>query len=267
VGQEWESPSRFTVVLFSVASAAGAELGSNPNIWILGEFEMNWILGRIGLRALGAAVVVFAAALFAAATPSVAASYTLNFSGTVANATGVFSVLGVTGGDPISGSITYDPFNDANAITLGNSKTFAQSASSWNFHVNHPGTLDFTHIGTGDGEIGSASGPFPTLHYSVGNAAESINLLFETNGTGPVLASLAALPTNPAALFALLTGAPVFANGRYGLLGYGDINFTIAFSPAVAATPIPAALPLFGAGLAMFGFVGWKRRGTSHAAA
>ncbi len=36
-----------------------------------------------------------------------------------------------------------------------------------------------------------------------------------------------------------------------------NIDFT---APAVSAVPLPAALPLFGSGLAVMGFVGWRRK-------
>jgi hypothetical protein len=41
-------------------------------------------------------------------------------------------------------------------------------------------------------------------------------------------------------------------------------SFTVA---AVATTPIPAALPLFGTALGLFGFMGWRRKAASAAAA
>jgi len=36
-----------------------------------------------------------------------------------------------------------------------------------------------------------------------------------------------------------------------------NIDFT---TPAVSAVPLPAALPLFGSGLAVMGFIGWRRK-------
>jgi hypothetical protein len=118
--------------------------------------QMKWNVGRAGLRAIGAALVGFFAILFATATPSAAASYTLNFTGTATAATGFFSAVGVTSGDPVSGSITFDPFNDSSyTLPLPWLNEFAQSASSFTFHVNHAGGLDFTNTDTGSGNVQS----------------------------------------------------------------------------------------------------------------
>src|SRR5262249_45345417 len=47
---------------------------------------------------------------------------------------------------------------------------------------------------------------------------------------------------------------------RFGLRGSADLN-------VLAATPIPAALPLFGTGLGLMGLVGWWRKRRSEAVA
>jgi hypothetical protein len=231
---------------------------------------MDWTVGRAGLRAIGAAVFGFAAFIFASVTPSAASSYTLNFSGTVTASSGLFIPLGVTGGDAVSGSITFDPFNATSATSGINTNTFAQSAASFTFHVSHPGVLDFTRTDTGTGEIRSVGGVTPALAFFTGSPNTNLNLGFETTGPGAALTSLTALPTNPSALLALLGGGPLLASGVYSVLGFGgaSISFDIAFSPvAVAATPIPAALPLFGTGLAMLGFAARRRRAQQRAAA
>ena len=51
-------------------------------------------------------------------------------------------------------------------------------------------------------------------------------------------------------------------SGYYGEASRGTVQVS---SPPVAATPLPAALPLFGAALWGLGFAGWRRRKTAAA--
>lgn len=211
----------------------------------------------------------FVAILFANATPSAAASYTLNFTGTVTGTTGIFTTLGIAGADPVSGSITFDPFNDSSYIGSPPVATsFAQSAASFTFHVNHPGGLDFSNTDAGTGEVQSSNfGVAQQLILFAAGAVSSLDLNFTTLGPGAALSSLAALPTTSGELLSLLGGTAVSYSGLYQIPTYGTVNFAVAFSPAVATTPIPAALPLFGSGLMMLGFVAMKRRAHSRARA
>ena len=230
---------------------------------------MNWIIRKIGLRAVGAAMVGFAA-LFAGAMPSAASSYTLNFAGTVTGSTDVFVPMGIVAGDTIAGSITYDPFNGGTFSNTPQQNAFAQSASSFIFRVFHPGVQAFVSSGAGPGRVTSSIDPGvgTTLVYEAANVANGLQLSFTTDGpSGAPLTSLAGLPGDPAAVLAFLSGRPLQASGFYGLFGFGQIAFDISFSPVVATTPIPAALPLFGTGLALLGFAARKRRKGLRAAA
>jgi hypothetical protein len=221
---------------------------------------------RIGLCAIGIAVLGFVAVL-ATATPSSAASYTLNFAGTVTSATDLFSTLGVTSGDPISGSLTYNPFNDSLGIVLPTESFFSQGASSaYTFHVSHSGVFDFTHSDTGGGTVHSNATIHPTIEFNALNLVSFLSLRFQSDGVGTPLTTLIGLPTTSSTLFALLAGNPATATGNYKIDGLGQINFKVAFS-VVAATPIPAALPLFGSGLVLLGFAVRKRRTILRAAA
>jgi hypothetical protein len=223
---------------------------------------MNRITGKTALRTIGAAVLSFAAALFAAATPSAASSYTLNFTGTVSSTTGLFLAVGIVSGDTVSGSVTFDPVNTSSATTSAFVNNFGQSVSSFTFHLNHlsdPG-LDFDNTDTGTGQIASSQFGGAGLDLSGQSAASTLNLRFRTDGSTAPLASLAALPTDPSAILAMLGGASPSALGLYEMFGFGRVNFDVAFAPLVAATPIPAALPLFAAALGGLGFIGWRRR-------
>ncbi|HYD04442.1 MAG TPA: hypothetical protein VEC60_01905 [Reyranella sp.] len=221
---------------------------------------------RAGLRAIAAAVLALTATLFAAATPSEAASVTLNFDGTVTSTNGLFTVLGVTAGDAVSGSITVDPADGIVKPVFGGT-LFDLSTLSFTFHVEHPGVVDFTRTDSGASMIQDMALPGgPTyLTVTAGGAISTLLLDFETDGTGHTpLTSLAGLPTTADGIIAMLTGATLTAAGSYDIAGYGSVGFDLNLTP-VTTTPIPAALPLFGAGLAVLGFVARKQRKAARA--
>lgn len=59
-------------------------------------------------------------------------------------------------------------------------------------------------------------------------------------------------------IYSLLIG-----NGVFGTYSEGHIDYTITFtveSPEISVVPLPAALPLYGAGVALLGFMGWMRK-------
>jgi hypothetical protein len=223
---------------------------------------MDRIMGRGALRALAVAVLGFAAVLVAAAVPSQAASYTLNYTGSVRSVPGggLFSVLGVVPGDFVSGTVTIDPFNPVADGTSSGNSFFLQPSVLSTFHVEHPGAIDFTHTDTGNGEVVTAGSPHPVSGMALRQfgAHSDIELIFRTSATGGPLTSLAGLPGTPSELIALFGGNSPFAVGTYSLYGYGVIIFDIDFTTAV--TPIPAALPLFASALGGLGFAAWRRR-------
>ena len=63
-------------------------------------------------------------------------------------------------------------------------------------------------------------------------------------------------------------GINVNPSGEWQSLGIDDApdpadNWAI---PTVSAIPLPAALPLFGTGLALLGFMGWRKKRKANAA-
>ena len=221
------------------------------------------MVGRSWLRAIGAAVLGFVAVLSASATPSAAASYTFTFTGTVTIAEFFFASAGVTPGDKVSGSLTFDPFNTTALPDVFNNTKAVQSASSFTFHVSHPGVFDFTHSGVGDGQmLHFDNGTAATLDFQAVGPVDGLRIGVQTFGTpGVLLSSFAGMPGDATAIMAFLGGKPFASQGIYSFFGAGNLVFDIDFTPvAIAATPIPAALPLFGAGLAVLGFAARRRR-------
>ncbi|HVT53620.1 MAG TPA: hypothetical protein VHE77_18705 [Dongiaceae bacterium] len=54
-------------------------------------------------------------------------------------------------------------------------------------------------------------------------------------------------------------GTPLFSIGTYNFEDFSGGHATLTIS-AIAATPVPAALPLFASAIAGLGFVGWRRK-------
>jgi hypothetical protein len=213
--------------------------------------------------AIGAAALGFASMLLTAPTPSAAAPYTLNFSGIVTSSDGFWSVE-VLPGDPISGSITYDPFNDTAFTSSGGGtiNTFDQgTATAWQVVVPTFVIHNFSS-GGGPGSIqSSAPGSNSSLEFDVSTTSGNFDLQLDyaTNGN-TLLNSLSGLPTNRSALWALLGGGAPSATGLFSNTG-NTLHFNIT-----ATTPVPAALPLFISALGGLGLVAWRRR-TARAAA
>jgi hypothetical protein len=209
----------------------------------------------------GAALTVALAMLsLAGATPSAAASYTLNFTGTVNVVGGVFFAAGIVPGDAVSGSITYDPLSSATSIDQPGPDSvtvFPETAGAFTFHVSHPGALDYTQSHASSGQIESEGSAFgDRLLMEVADDIVGLSLFFRTDATQPALTSLAGLPTDPNGILALLGGANPRANGTFNLIGFGNIGFIVTLAP----TPVPAALPLFASALSGLGIAAWRRK-------
>jgi hypothetical protein len=222
--------------------------------------------GRSGLRAAGAALLVFAALLFGASAPSAASSYTLAFTGTVTGvnvaAGSAFQALGIVAGDSVSGILKFDPFN-ADTYTMADAVThaFAQSASM-SFQVSHPGeVLSFTENGVGTAYSGRTTSPGNTqagIAFDFTGGDDYLHFFYLTDGNLTALTSLAALPASSSDIIAFLGGGSPEASGQFNFGALSGLNFEIALT--TATTPIPPALPLFVSALGGLGFMTWRRR-------
>jgi hypothetical protein len=207
------------------------------------------------IGALAVSVFAFTVAVLSTATPSAAASYTFNFTGTVTGSTGLFPLFGTENGDPVTGSMTFDPFNDSTVTPIPGATLFDQPATSFTFHTEHPGVSGFTRTDTGVAFVQTGVGP--AISFSGSSHETNLDLVFSTDASGfTPLTSLAGLPTTTAGLIALLTGSPVVVAGTYVVVDFGSVDFDLAFS----AVPIPATLPLFGATLAALGYIARRRK-------
>jgi hypothetical protein len=215
-------------------------------------------------EASGAALLVFAALLFAAATPSAAATYTLAYSGTATATAGIFAQFGIVAGDPVSGTLTFDPLHESpnDPVTTNPENVFSQASTAFTFHMSHSGGVALTQADSGTGIVTSSgiTTVDPGLFLSGSGVYSTLELQFHIDPAtgGAALASLAGLPNSPSGLIALLAGTSPHALGIFSVPGFGSVQFNIA--DAVATTPIPAALPLLASALGGLGFAAWRRR-------
>ena len=212
------------------------------------------------LRAIGAAALGFAAFLLAASTPSAASTYTLNFTGSATSATGAFAILGAAAGDPISGSMTFNPFATTPSFAPDPTVSSFTEVGAYSFHISNP-TLDLNLLGGGAGFVTNlVNPPQNVLRFGVGDDVNTKGLIlfFVTDGGGTALTSLAGLSTTPEGILALLGGGSFTATGVIRAAVGSEVGFTISL--ATATTPIPAALPLFAGGLVGLGLVARRRK-------
>src|SRR3954471_7520965 len=162
---------------------------------------MNHLLGRVRVRVAGVALLAFAAVLMAGPAPSAAASYTLAFNGTVTGTVtdpggspgGVFQALGLVAGDAVSGTVTLDPFNQTTSVVTPKTFYFHQPATTFTFHISHPGKLDLDYSNSAPGFVASTGAPSvdSALGFSLGDSISTLLLEFRTDATGGPLSSLA----------------------------------------------------------------------------
>ncbi len=219
------------------------------------------------LRAL--ATVALATSLLSAGTSKAAWSYTLDFTGKVISTDGIFPAAGIAPGDAVSGALTFDPLSSVTSVALpgpNSVSVFPQASASFTFHVSHPGAFDYTLTRAGPGQVESNGSPSgDRLGLFAGDDVSYLQLNYKTDGTAPALASLAALPADSNGILAALGGDVLQAVGFYQFGDFGFVSFDLAFTPAVATTPIPATLPLFVSALGGFGFLAWRRRASPFA--
>ncbi len=217
---------------------------------------------RNRLCGIAAAIMGFAIMLAGGTAPGEAEPYTLNFTGTVTGAIGPLGLF-LDNGDHVSGQLTFSTFNQTTFLTSSdgvfNAHSFFQSDD-----LNSGLTLTVTHDGTplmtplqaiGGGDIVSdTNGNISRLGFFIDNGLDN-SLLFTASGRKQ-LTSLAGLPTTVPGLLALLGGTGGPATGTFSN-GLGSMTFNI---DAVAATPLPAALPLFLSAIGGLGFASWRRK-------
>jgi hypothetical protein len=209
-------------------------------------------------------VALIGAAMLSLAAPASAATVT---------GTGIVNDAGTaTIGDPPLGFGATDLTNGAqgvNGADFDNGKRYYDYIFS--FTLDSAADVNATSTATAgtnvlESHMALFSSSPASTDLNVGHNPDPLTSLADTSGL------LTATSHGPANSYLNTLTAANLAAGTYFLRIFGviagnsDINsHLVALNGTVAATPIPAALPLFATALGLFGYFGWRRK-TSAAA-
>ena len=165
-----------------------------------------------------------------------------------------------------SNSLVLHKFNSGNDTNAG-------------LRLNGPSSVKFTYIGYEAGNFNTAVDFGPSGGAMFNNHGQNASIfgdmvtvafagnfllpfMFETNGA---VAGSAGTATNHGEIMGSmsLTFSQIFNNGRSVIAFFGDGAGDSDYDDLVMridVVPVPAALPLFGTGLAALGFMGWRRK-------
>ena len=161
---------------------------------------------------------------------------------------GAFDLIGASGGfgNTFSGSLSSPTdSSDVFVIRLGADQTLMGASISFGENIT-PFNPMFA---------------FPAPSWTLEESSTTPTIFAQTLGYDWMSSPATYTPTFAPigeGIYSLLIG-----NGVFGTYGDGFIDYTITFtveSPQISVVPLPAALPLYGAGMALLGFIGWKRK-------
>jgi hypothetical protein len=187
-----------------------------------------------------------------------------------ASATTVTGTSSVNGLGAFTGDATLNfgaGATGTNVDAFGGGKGFYDYIFS--FTLNQSADVTISATATANGNFN-----FDDHFAALFNTAQAGSALDDTNPPiGPTNgAGLLALDaTNGATPISLALGAGTYYLRLFGLVpgnpNSGHALSAVAGTLTIAATPIPAALPLFGTALLLCGFMGWRRKTATAAAA
>jgi hypothetical protein len=253
-------------------------LPKSPKGAIEGEFGMRKLLMLVGL-VIGPIVGPMVGMVFGAVAAS-ANTYTVQFTGSVSAVEDFSHITSFSGGQTISGTLTLlTPF------TAPTKQSSDATSASTEFDTNvfysvagytdtGSATLTSAHVDAASSisSFGIQAGATPIIKpgSSTPFSSSSIQLNFAALGKNPPLTSLSDLPPDLASMASLLGGALLGSSGTFNVadpssaatatVHFGVTSLNISGPGIVAATPIPATLPLLVSALGGLGFVGWRRK-------
>jgi hypothetical protein len=161
-----------------------------------------------------------------------------------ANDIGLFNLVG--GANTFTGSIhTPSDSSDAFAIGIGPNQTLVSASIVFGTNLN-----DFD-------PLFAAPAPIWTLEQSTSNPTIFLQTVGTNGQDAPVTFTAPSFAALGAGIYSMIIGNGTFADHNNGAVGY---IMTLNVVQTVAATPIPAALPLFASGLGVLGFLARRKK-------
>ncbi|MFT6558931.1 hypothetical protein [Sneathiella sp.] len=174
------------------------------------------------------------------------------------NDVAVFDLIGTPSGtsNTFTGSV-YTPVDSSDAFTIrlseGQTLTGARIVFGTNLNPFNP--------------LFSAPPPNWSMSYTSGTNPEIFNIPVAPDmgipspppgATAPISSALIPLSLGEG-VYNILLGNGTFGTNTGEPVGY-VMTFDVTGSPPLSTVPLPAALPLYGAGLGLMAFVGWRRK-------
>jgi hypothetical protein len=193
---------------------------------------------------------IFFAALIGMCAVNLTATRAEAVSVTINEINGVLSA-DVTGVSPFTLSITQPGLNVQGAIAI----SFSYDSSDPNLPIPSTAVIFFYDVLLPGGTIGHDHAKLVIINMRSGNF---VNGQF-TNQMDEKISYLTD-PTNETGSLGSFFGGTIFENGGTQQIDAGLSDLGVTLITGTAATPLPAALPLFATGLGALGLLGWRRK-------
>ncbi len=182
-----------------------------------------------------------------------AASVSFSFSGIIGSVSGYDAEPHIGIGDNYSGTLSFDVNEASEVSNVGGDVEINGTLTGFTNYFGY-GTVEpdstsfwFNISPFGDGAIIGPSSNVVRMGFFLGSAAHPSGNLYDIITSGA--------PN----IFGIDILAAIFNNGPPAYSVNHSSSVDGSFDVEISAVPLPAALPLYGAGIALIGLIGWRR--------
>ena len=165
--------------------------------------------------------------------------------------------------DGLALSVSSSEYYRGNVYDSGHIRQYnGHGLAIWNEHDNDhqidgKGYNDVAYFDFGDQEV-----ELKSVTFTYNDGGDRFALFADNNDDGYLELINSSLNANPTDTFTFL-GSLLFTGTEFGIgaIGrYHDFKLAALTVEKISAIPLPAALPLYGAGVALLGLMGWRRK-------